>query len=91
MSKPSRPYRSLTKAEKEAEIYGRIREPAMSCPACEVQVMPSDMPRHLERCQGRREPHPMSRWIGRSEAMRLGVSRQLLRYWTRAPPAAKGA
>lgn len=80
-----RPYRSLTKAEKEAEVYGRLREPAVACARCEVQVMPSDMPRHLESaCPGRREPHPLDRWLTWAGAMGLGVAKATMYRWIRA-------
>lgn len=75
-------YRRLSVPEKEARNREAMREPAIVCPSCETQTTVADMPRHLASCPGPREPHPLSRWITWASAMRLGVSKRSLHYWT---------
>lgn len=83
-SKAERPYRSLSKAQKEAEIYGSLREPPIACVRCEVQVLPFEMLRHLQACAGKREPHPLSRWITWAEVVSMGVAVRTMRRWRRS-------
>lgn len=78
-------YHQLSIAEKRAENLARVREPAVTCPDCDMQVMPVDLLAHLEqRCQGRREPGPGAKWLTFREVMALGVPRATLAKWTRA-------
>jgi hypothetical protein len=78
-------YHRLPIAEKRREAIARIREPAISCPQCDTQVMPDDLLAHLEqRCPGRRDPGPGARWVAWNEALALGVNRQTLSRWTRS-------
>lgn len=78
------PYAKLSAAEKEATALDRMREPELACPRCETKTTAIDMLRHLdERCTGPREPHPQSKWIRRSEAMRW-VPEPTLHRWARA-------
>jgi hypothetical protein len=75
-------YHSLPIAQKRAEALARVREPAVTCPDCDMQVMPVDLHVHLEsRCPGRREPGPSARWVdGRDALVRL-VPKATLHYW----------
>jgi hypothetical protein len=58
------PYHRLPIAEKRALAIGSQREPAVTCPTCDTQVMPADLLAHMEqRCAGPREPGPGARWI----------------------------
>lgn len=78
-------YHKLSLQEKQAEAMGRAREPAMTCPTCQTQIMPSDWTRHAaERCTGPREPGKGSKWIDWREATRVHGARQWdLSRWVR--------
>lgn len=79
----SRSYRRLSVAEKERYQRERIREPAITCPACEVQTTVENLLDHLDRrCPGLRPPHHASRWVSWEEATQL-VHRRTLRAWVR--------
>lgn len=76
-------YNRLPAAEKERLVRDRIREPALACPFCETQTTVRDLLAHVtERCDGRRPPHPQSRWVTSGEASEI-VSRATLRRWAR--------
>jgi hypothetical protein len=76
------PYRRLSAVAKQVTHLERMREPEMSCPLCETHTTAVDLPRHVEcSCPGRREPHPLSRWVPWREAVRQGVPRATLRRW----------
>jgi hypothetical protein len=78
-------YQRLSIAEKRSLDLSRVREPAVSCPTCDMQVMPADLLAHLEqRCPGPRDPGPSARWINHREAMALGVPRQTLSFWAKS-------
>lgn len=78
-------YHSLPIAQKRAESLARVREPAVSCPICDTQVMPVDLIAHVEeRCSGPREPGKGSKWLTWREALDLGVSRMMLSRWARS-------
>jgi hypothetical protein len=78
-------YHLLSAADKEAEAVGRMREPPIVCPHCETKVMAADLLAHVaERCAGRPDPHPLSRWITWRQAEALGVSRVALHRWALA-------
>jgi hypothetical protein len=52
-------YHKLPIAQKRAEALARAREPAVTCPDCDTQVMPADLLAHLrDRCPGQRDPGP---------------------------------
>jgi hypothetical protein len=74
-------YHKLSIGEKRAQALATVRESAIACPSCDTQVMPADMPRHLERCGGPREPGVGSKWITWQEALALGVPRQTIARW----------
>jgi hypothetical protein len=75
-------YHRLSAPEKRELARDRMREPAVTCPTCEVQTTPADLTAHLEgRCPGRREPHHRSRWIGWGEARRMGIPKATLHGW----------
>jgi hypothetical protein len=76
-------YRRLTVEAKQRRALERLREPGVRCPRCETETTAADLMRHVEGCQGPREPHPMSQWITRREAVRIGVPDRTLRYWRR--------
>jgi hypothetical protein len=77
-------YQRLPIAQKRTEDLARIREPAVSCPTCDTQVMPADLLSHMaERCDGPREPGPGARWIPFREAIAMGVPRATLSKWTK--------
>lgn len=78
-------YHKLPIAEKRMEALARAREPAVSCPTCDMQVMPVDLLAHMDqRCPGPREPGPGAKWISWREALALGVGRQSLTRWVQA-------
>ena len=75
-------YQKLSISQKRASDLARVREPAVTCPRCDTQVMPSDLLGHLEqRCSGPREPGPGAKWISHREVMAMGVPRATLSFW----------
>lgn len=65
-------YHSLPIAQKRAEAIARVREPAVTCPSCDTQVMPVDLLAHIEqRCPGPRAPGPSAKWVGWREAVAI--------------------
>jgi len=82
MSSRRSQYRYLTAAAKQARQIASMREPGVACPHCDATTSPSDLLRHVEgSCPGAREPHQLSRWISRGEAIELGVPWETLRRW----------
>lgn len=76
-------YARLSVAAKQARHREQMREPAVTCPRCETQTTAADLVPHLEkRCAGPREPHPQSRWIRRTDALKWLPKRTLHR-WAR--------
>lgn len=76
-------YHRLSIAQKRTEGLTRVREPAVTCPSCDTQVMPCDLLAHMaERCPGRRDPGPGSKWVNHREALAMGVPRATLSFWT---------
>lgn len=74
-------YHRLSIAEKRAENIANVRESPMPCIDCGMQVMPADMPAHLEqRCPGPREPGPRDTWIDHRKAVELVPRATLSRY-----------
>jgi hypothetical protein len=79
------PYHRLPIAEKRALAIGAQREPAVTCPTCDTQVMPADLLAHMEqRCAGPREPGPGARWVTWREALAMGVPAMTLSRWASA-------
>jgi hypothetical protein len=75
-------YQKLSISEKRSLDLDRVREPAVTCPICDTQVMPADLLAHLElRCPGPRAPGPGARWITRAEARGMGLSNSTLSFW----------
>lgn len=75
-------YHRMTLAEKQAYHRGRMREPSVVCPACETQLPPADLLRHIDQtCPGPRDPHPQSAWVSWREALALGVRGYTLSRW----------
>lgn len=75
-------YHKLPIAEKRALDLSRARQPAVTCPDCDMQVMPVDLLAHLaERCAGLRTPGPGDKWITWREALAMGVPRETLSRW----------
>lgn len=65
-------YHSLPIAQKRAESLARVREPSITCPRCDTQLMPADLLVHLEsRCPGHRDPGPGAKWVGWREAVAI--------------------
>lgn len=78
-------YARMSVAEKTSYARGQMREPSISCPICETQTTVGDLLEHLgTRCQGRREPHPLSDWISWAECLALGVRPATLHRWVRS-------
>lgn len=76
-------YHHLPIAAKQAFHRERIREPAVTCPNCDVQTTPADLIEHVrKRCTGPREPGPGSKWITLREALEV-VPRGTLARWTK--------
>jgi hypothetical protein len=82
VSRPN-PYHRLSISAKQARHREAMREPSIACPHCDTQTTAADLLRHLEACSGRREPHPLSKWVTWSEALALGVARDTLSRWVR--------
>jgi hypothetical protein len=77
-------YQRLSVAEKQARHRHAMREPAIPCPHCDTQTTAADLLRHVETsCPGRRQPHPLAKWVTWGEALELGVSRDTLSRWVR--------
>lgn len=75
-------YHRLPIAQKRAQALAVARESSVSCPACDTQVMPADLLKHMdERCTGLREPHGGSKWVVWGEALKLGIAKGTLHYW----------
>lgn len=75
-------YHRMSLAEKQAYQRGKMREPSVVCPACETQLLPSDLLRHVDTtCTGPRDPHPSSAWVTWREALALGVRGYALSRW----------
>jgi hypothetical protein len=81
-------YNKLPIAQKRMEALSRAREPAVTCPACDVQVMPVDLLTHMkDRCPGPREPGPASQWLTWAEAVVIvkvaGLTEIVISKWVR--------
>lgn len=83
--KPDRSrYQQLSIVEKRTENIARVREPSVSCPLCDTQVMPVDLLAHVDlRCPGPREPGPGARWVTWAEARAMGVPAKTLSNWAK--------
>jgi hypothetical protein len=74
-------YQKLSIHEKRAHDLRAVREPAITCPNCDTQVMPVDLLAHMDqRCAGVREPGPSAKWVGWREARALVPERTLVRW-----------
>lgn len=74
-------YQRLPIAQKRAQNLDRVREPAVTCPSCDTQVMPADLLAHIEqRCAGPREPGPGAKWVNWREARAIVPERTLVRW-----------
>jgi hypothetical protein len=77
-------YGSMPIAEKRTAAIARVREPAVTCPICDMQVMPTDLLAHLQqRCDGPREPGPSAKWVNWKGALAMGISTCTLKRWVR--------
>lgn len=77
-------YHRLPIAEKRAEDLARVREPAVTCPSCDTQVMPADLLAHLDlRCPGPRDPGPGAKWLTWREALAFGVPKRTFKRWVK--------
>lgn len=78
-------YQKLSITEKRAVDLDRVREPAVTCPSCDTQVMPTDLLSHMEnRCAGPRQPGPSAKWLTWRDAMAIGgVTPMRLSRWAR--------
>jgi hypothetical protein len=75
-------YQKMTAVEKRTRSIGAQREPAITCPSCDVQLMTEDLLKHMdERCKGLREPGGAAKWVSWAEVARLEVSAGTLHYW----------
>ncbi len=75
-------YHLMSAAEKRVVALS-VREQPTACRACGVQVMPADLLAHIaQRCSGRREPGPGSKWLTHAEALAMGVARVTLSRWS---------
>ena len=84
-------YNKLPIAEKRALDLARVREPAVTCPSCDTQVMPVDLLVHQEqRCPGPREPGNGAKWITWREAKSLVPERTLVRWVERGAVRFRG-
>jgi hypothetical protein len=83
-------YQQLSIADKRRQDLAKMREPAITCPVCDTQVMPVDLLSHLERCERGREPGPGAKWITWKDAIALVPSRTLKRWVRRGHVRFKG-
>lgn len=74
-------YHRMSAVQKRTEALSAAREPAVACPSCDTQVMPTDLLAHGERCTGPRAPVPGSKWVTWREARALGVLPGTLSKW----------
>lgn len=75
-------YHKLTVEEKEKRNRDRMREPAVTCPHCEVKMPVAELLAHVnERCEGKREPHPLSKWLTWTEVVSLGAPVANIKRW----------
>lgn len=75
-------YQKLSIHEKRAYDLRSVRESAVTCPICDMQVMPVDLLNHLElRCTGPREPGPSAKWATHREAVAMGTTKWTLSRW----------
>lgn len=83
-------YHRMSRVEKLKAHHDRMRAPSYTCRVCGVQMTLADRERHrATTCSGRREPHPLDRWVTWKEALQQGVlpgtlSRWVRREWVRA-------
>jgi len=76
------PYQKLSIQQKRELDLSKVRDAAVRCPHCEMQVMPVDLLVHVaQRCAGRPEPGPGAKWITHREALAMGVARATLSFW----------
>lgn len=81
-------YHKLPIAQKRTEALARVREPAVTCPDCDTQVMPTDLLSHImDRCTGRREPGLGAQWLTWGEAVKMvklaGLNEFVVSKWVR--------
>jgi hypothetical protein len=75
-------YAKLSAHAKRLEAIARAREPSVTCPHCDWQMMPADLLTHLsDRCEGKRAPGPGAKMVGFRDALALGVPRATLSRW----------
>lgn len=75
-------YHRMSIGEKQAYARSSMREPSVVCPRCEVSMPPVDLIAHMEaRCEGRRDPHPASKWIDWKDALKIAGSKGTLGTW----------
>ena len=75
-------YNKLPASEKTRRNCDKMREPAVTCPLCEAKTPVDDLLAHIrDRCPGKRELHPRSRWVTWSEAVAMGVPAETLKRW----------
>lgn len=75
-------YHRLSIGQKQALHRERMREPAVTCPKCEIHTTAAELLDHLKsRCPGQREPSPHSSWLTLSEVLAMGASRRTVFWW----------
>lgn len=78
-------YHRMTWTEKRQVQHDQAgAEPPVTCPGCETQVAVEYMPKHLETCPGKREPHQRSKWVSWADVLALGVRRRTFLRWIKA-------
>jgi hypothetical protein len=72
----------MSVSEKQAASLSRMREPHVTCPACDTQTTERDILAHVAtRCPGPREPGPRAAWIDWRSAIAAGVPKRTLSFW----------
>lgn len=76
-------YHLMSAAEKRAGSLANVRERSVACQSCDTQVMPEDLPSHVQRCQGPGEPGPRDKWVSARDSIVRNVPKGTRSYWVK--------
>lgn len=75
------PYHLMSAAEKRAASTASVRERSVACHSCDTQVMPEDLPSHVQRCEGPGAPGPRDKWVNARDPIVRNVPKATRSYW----------